>query len=61
LRDTHRGYSQQWNFTLQYQPWNNWLFEGAWVANREPLILNSRALNILPDADLPLGCRFSIR
>ena len=56
LRDTHRGYSQQWNLTLQYQPWNNWLFEGAWVANRGThLILNSRALNILPDADLALG------
>lgn len=56
LRNTHRGYSQQWNLTLQYQPWNNWLFEGAWVANRGThLILNSRALNILPDADLALG------
>jgi len=33
LRDVRRGYSQQWNMTLQYQPWNNWLLEAAWVAN----------------------------
>lgn len=56
LRDTHRGYSQQWNLTLQYEPWNNWLFEAAWVANKGThLILNGRQLNLLPDQYLSLG------
>ncbi len=56
LRNTHRGSSQQWNLTLQYQPWNNWLLEGAWVANHGTrLIMNGRQLNILSDANLALG------
>jgi hypothetical protein len=53
LRDVHRGYSQQWNFTVQHEPWQNWLFEGAWVANHGTgLIMNGRPLNITSDADL---------
>jgi hypothetical protein len=34
LRDAFPGYAQQWNFTLQYSPWNNWLIEGAYLGNR---------------------------
>lgn len=53
LRRVYRGYSQQWNLTLQTEPWNNWLVEGAWVANRGVhQIINSRQLNNLSDADL---------
>jgi len=53
IRHVYRGYSQQWNLTLQHEPWNNWLFEAAWVANRGTgLILNSRPLNVTSDADL---------
>lgn len=53
LRDVYRGYSQQWNLTLQTEPWNNWLFEAAWVGNRGVgLILNGRVLNQISDADL---------
>jgi len=25
---------QQWNFTLQYAPWNNWLVEAAYLGNK---------------------------
>jgi hypothetical protein len=56
LRDVERGYSQQWNLTLQYEPWNNWLIETAWVANKgSRLIINGRQLNILTDQQLSLG------
>jgi hypothetical protein len=55
-RDQRRGYTQQWNFTLQYEPWANWLFETAWVGNHgSRLILGSVNLNALPDQYLALG------
>jgi hypothetical protein len=34
LRNVEQGYAQQWNFTLQYSPWNNWLVEGAYLGNK---------------------------
>jgi hypothetical protein len=34
LRDVRHGYAQQWNFTLQYSPWNNWLVEAGYLANK---------------------------
>jgi hypothetical protein len=34
LRDVLPGYAQQWNFTLQYSPWNNWLFEAGYLGNK---------------------------
>jgi hypothetical protein len=34
LRDVLQGYAQQWNFTLQYSPWNNWLVEAAYLGNK---------------------------
>lgn len=51
LRDVRRGYSQQWNTTLQYEPWNNWLVEVAWVGNKGTRLQGgSRQLNVLSDA-----------
>jgi hypothetical protein len=52
LRDVRRGYSQQWNTTLQFEPWNNWLFEAAWVGNKGTRLQGaSRGLNVLSDQD----------
>ncbi len=34
LRNVRQGYAQQWNFTLQYSPWNNWLIEAAYLGNK---------------------------
>jgi hypothetical protein len=34
LRPVRQGYAQQWNLTLQYSPWNNWLVEGAYLGNK---------------------------
>jgi Carboxypeptidase regulatory-like domain len=33
-RNVFPGYAQQWNFTLQYSPWNNWLVEAAYLGNK---------------------------
>jgi hypothetical protein len=33
-RNVVQGYAQQWNFTLQYSPWANWLVEGAYLGNK---------------------------
>lgn len=56
LRDVHRGYSQQWNLTVQHEPWNNWLFEAAWVGNHgSRLIMNGLPLNVLADEYLSMG------
>ncbi len=50
LYDIHRGYSQQWNFTIQHQPWQNWLIEVAYVGNRGVhLFMYNQNLNALPD------------
>ena len=56
LRDLARGYTQQWNFTLQHQPWNNWLFEAAWVGNHGVrLYADGRNLNAISDANFAQG------
>ena len=34
LRNVFPGYAQQWNFSLQYSPWNNWLVEGVYLGNK---------------------------
>jgi hypothetical protein len=34
LRNVVQGYAQQWNFTLQYSPFNNWLVEAAYLGNK---------------------------
>ena len=55
LRDVHRGYSQQWNLTVQHAPWANWLFEAAWVANHGVHLTYGATLEILPDQYLSMG------
>jgi outer membrane receptor protein involved in Fe transport len=51
LYDIHRGYSQQWNFTIQRQQFGNWLFELGYVGNRGVhLFMYSQNLNWLPDS-----------
>ena len=56
LRDVQRGYTQQWNFTIQHEPWNNWLFEAAWVGNHGVRLLGgARPLNVLSDENFALG------
>ncbi len=53
LHDLNRGYSQQWNFTLQHSPFQNWLFEIGYVGNRGVhLFLYNKNLNWLPDSTL---------
>ena len=54
LRNVQRGYSQQWNLTVQYEPWHNWLVETAWVANKGTGLLRSRTLNFLSEQNLAL-------
>ena len=50
LYDVNRGYSQQWNFTVQHQPWQNWLIEVAYVGNHGVhLFMYNQNLNWLPD------------
>jgi outer membrane receptor protein involved in Fe transport len=45
-----RGYAQQWNFTIQHQPFENWLFEAGYVGNRGiHLFMYNENLNWLPD------------
>src|SRR5882724_10421986 len=51
LHDLTRGYSQQWNFTIQHQPWEGWLFEVAYVGNKGTnLFMYDQNINWLPDA-----------
>ena len=39
------GFSQQWNLTVQYQPWRNWLIEVAYLGNRGEHLLTSQPIN----------------
>ena len=51
LYNVGRGYSQQWNFTIQHQPFENWLFELGYVGNRGVhLFMYNQNLNWLPDS-----------
>jgi len=51
LYNVGRGYSQQWNFTVQHQPFENWLFELGYVGNRGVhLFMYNQNLNWLPDS-----------
>ncbi len=51
LHDINRGYSQQWNFTAQHQPFADWLFELGYVGNRGVhLFMYNQNLNWLPDS-----------
>lgn len=56
LRNVKRGYTEQWNFTVQHEPWNNWLFEVAWVGNHGVRLFgDNRVLNFLSEADFARG------
>jgi hypothetical protein len=56
-RDVIPGYLQQWNFTLQYEPWANWLLEGAYVGSKGThlLTIESRDFYRLHPQYLALG------
>ncbi|MPZ20273.1 MAG: hypothetical protein GEV06_20505 [Luteitalea sp.] len=55
LRDVQRGYSQQWNLTIQHEPWDDWLIEVAYIGNKGTRLQRSQALNFLSEEDLALG------
>ena len=60
LRNLNRGYSQQWNTTVQYEPWNNWLLEAAWVGNKGTRTQGaSRQLNVISDENRLLGTQLA--
>jgi hypothetical protein len=44
-RNALPGYAQQYNLTLQYQPWNNWLIEAAYLGNHGVRLMTSQAIN----------------
>jgi hypothetical protein len=44
-RNALPGYAQQYNLTLQYQPWNNWLIETAYLGNHGVRLMTSQAIN----------------
>jgi hypothetical protein len=46
LRHVLPGYAQQWNFSLQYSPWNNWLIEGAYLGNKGTHLETLQGLNL---------------
>ncbi len=59
LRDTRRGYAQEWNLTVQREPWANWLLEISWVGNKGTHLTMSRALDALPTSLLSLGTQLT--
>jgi hypothetical protein len=60
LRNVKRGYTEQWNFTVQHEPWNNWLFEVAWVGNHGVRLFgDNRNLNFVSDADFARGAELA--
>lgn len=51
-----RGYVEQWNFTVQFEPKPNWLLEAAWVGNHGVRnLFSTSAMNYLSDANFALG------
>jgi hypothetical protein len=56
LRNVPHGYAQQWNFTLQYSPWANWLVETAYLGNKGTHLESyTHTLDQLNPAYLSLG------
>jgi hypothetical protein len=55
IRSFTPGYAQQWNFTLQYEPWANWLVEGAYVGNKGVHLITGNNLNQLHPQYMALG------
>jgi len=55
-RNVRQGYAQQWNFTLQYSPWNNWLVEAAYLGNKGTHLESyTNTLNQLNPSYISLG------
>ncbi len=59
LRDVRRGYAQEWNLTIQREPWANWLVEVSWVGNKGTHLTMSRSLNTLPTELLSMGTQLT--
>src|SRR5437879_268848 len=60
LRNTHRGYAQEFNFTVQYEPKANWLIEAAWIGNHGThLMMFSQPLDILSPSNFALGTQLA--
>ncbi len=59
LRDVGtRGYVEQWNMTVQFEPKPNWLVEAAWIGNHGVRnLFYTSSLNYLSDADMALGSK----
>lgn len=57
LRDATPDYVQQWNLTLQVEPWSNWLIEAAYIGNKGTglMTIENRNLNQLAPEHLALG------
>ena len=55
IRSFRPGYAQQWNYTVQYEPWANWLFEGAYIGNKGVHLITGNNLNQLYPAFMALG------
>ncbi|HZS52198.1 MAG TPA: carboxypeptidase regulatory-like domain-containing protein [Bryobacterales bacterium] len=56
LYNQGRGYSEQWNFTIQHQPWENWLVEVGYMGNRGVhLFMYNQDIDWLPNQALSLG------
>lgn len=51
-----RGYVEQWNFTVQFEPKPGWLLEGAWVGNHGVRnLFYTTSLNVLSAENYALG------
>lgn len=59
LRDVRRGYAQQWNLTVQYEPLANWLLEAAWIANKGTRMMRPLSLNYLSPENFALGTKLA--
>jgi hypothetical protein len=56
LYNQGRGYSEQWSFTVQHQPWENWLVEVGYIGNRGVhLFMYNQNMDWLPDQYLSMG------
>jgi hypothetical protein len=58
-RDVRRGYAQQWNLTLQYEPHANWLLEAAWIGNKGTRMMRPLSLDVLSKENFALGTQLA--
>ncbi len=59
LRNVRRGYAQQWNLTVQYEPRSNWLVEAAWIGNKGTRMMRPLSLNYLSMENFALGTKLA--